>query len=46
MSGAYEIPPTRIEIRDIPGAEFGNFLKLLANLSTLFKLYETFGIAE
>jgi hypothetical protein len=28
MSGAYEIPATRIEIRDMPVAEFGKFLKL------------------
>jgi hypothetical protein len=36
MSGAYESPATGIEIRDSPVAEFGNFLKLLTNPSTLF----------
>jgi hypothetical protein len=37
MSGAYESPVARIELRVTLVAEFGNFLKLLTNPLSLFK---------
>jgi hypothetical protein len=46
MSGAYESPVARIEIRGTPAAKFVNILKLLTNALSLFILYETFGIDE
>jgi hypothetical protein len=44
MSGAYESPAARIEIRGTPAVEFGKFLKPLTNPLSLFKWYENFGI--
>jgi hypothetical protein len=37
MSGAYESPAIRIEIRDSPVAKFVDFLKLHTNPLSLFK---------
>jgi hypothetical protein len=46
MSGAYESPATRIEIRGTPAVEFGKFLKLFTNPPSYIMWLENYGIDE